>query len=317
MISFIIIGKNEERTIKQAINSVLNVIESASINDSDIIYVDSKSSDNTLQIAKSYPQIKCFEITGTCNAAIARNIGATESKGDILCFIDADMELQVEFIQETIKSNKLIYPFISGQLKNYFYNSIEKRSLVGTNNLHKNLTQDKYEATTGGYFLINRVTWFSVNGMRNKYRRCQDIDLGLRLAKNDTKLLRKKELMVNHHTIDYQNKNRMWKMLFDGSLLFMTSVLYRDHIFNSNIYPIILRNSYTLLILIITLLSLPISFLFLFFHPIILFARVLMQNRSANITDMLRRFIYFYLLDLFSLIGFFAFFPKKQPVQYK
>ena len=316
MISFIIIGKNEELTIKQAIESIINVIALAPIKESEIIYIDSKSSDSTLQIVKSYPQIKCFGITGICNAAIARNIGAIEAKGDIFCFIDSDMELQVDFIKEVIKNNKLIYPFISGQLKNYFYESKKHWSLVDTSFLHKNLTQDKYEVTTGGYFMINRDTWFCVNGMKTKYRRSQDVDLALRLAKNNTKLLRKKSLMVNHHTIHYQNKNRMWNMLFNGSSLFQTSVLYRDHVFNEYIYPVIFRNSYTLLILVSTLFMIRSPF-FLCLHPIFVLARVFMQNRSFDLINMLRRFIYFYVLDIFILIGFFVFFPKSQSLSYK
>ena len=34
-------------------------------------------------------------------------------------------------------------------------------------------------------FFIERDLWFSVNGMKTKYRRSQDIDFGLRLASNN------------------------------------------------------------------------------------------------------------------------------------
>ena len=95
MISFIIIGKNEGKTIKLSIESVLNVIENSLFIESEILYIDSKSSDQTLKIVKSYRQIKYFELTGKCNAAIARNVGARESKGEVLFFIDGDMEIEL------------------------------------------------------------------------------------------------------------------------------------------------------------------------------------------------------------------------------
>ena len=317
MISFIIIGKNEDKTIALCINSVLHTIKYNNYNKSEIIYVDSKSTDNTLNIVKSFKEVKIFEITGVCNAAVARNIGAIEAKNDILCFIDGDMELQKEFLPKIIKNNKLTYPFISGQLQNIFYNNKNDWKLIDSNFSHRQLNNDKYFVTTGGYFFIDRKLWFLGKGMKTKYRRSQDLDLGLRLAKKGIKLLRKKELMVKHHTIDYQNNQRMWKMLFDGSLIYQTSVLYRDHLFNINAYKIIVRQNYTLLILFISILLSFYDVYFMLMYFISAIMRGIMQKKIKNGAPIFIRIIHRILNDFFSFMGFFIFFPKSNKLEYK
>ena len=75
MISFIVIGKNEGLRLKKCFESIHKAIDYDSIKNYEIIYVDSKSIDNSLALAKTFSDIKVFLITGENNAAIARNIG--------------------------------------------------------------------------------------------------------------------------------------------------------------------------------------------------------------------------------------------------
>ncbi|AZQ61546.1 glycosyltransferase family 2 protein [Flammeovirga pectinis] len=310
-LSFIIIGKNEGKTLKMCIDSIDLVINKYKY-DYEIIYVDSKSKDNSLEICNSN-NIKTYKITGDCNAAIARNIGALESKGNILCFLDADMEIEVDFIDSILNNNKLIHPFVSGQLKNLFYD--ENWNYLSEDYLHKNLNKDSYQYTTGGYFIINREAWFLVNGMKTKFRRSQDIDFGLRLSNIGIPLLRKNRLFVKHHTIAYNDKSRMWKMLFDGSNLYSNSLIIREHLFNKFLYPSFLRKYYSLLVLffciIISITSgniLPIIF-YLFFMCI----KVSKQKISTNYLNQLINQI---LIDFTSLIGLIIFHPKNKNEKY-
>ena len=93
MISFIIIGYNEEKFLDKCFQSIYNAILCAQINKYEIIYVDSNSSDKSIAIAEVYKEVKIFKIIGKHNAAIGRNIGAKEARGDILFFIDGDLEI--------------------------------------------------------------------------------------------------------------------------------------------------------------------------------------------------------------------------------
>ena len=310
MISFIVIGMNEEKTVGLTIKSINEYTKYNGIDEYEIIYIDSRSTDNSIEIVKKFKDVKIFTIIGERNSAIARNIGAIEAKGEIFIFLDADMEIQKEFHRVAFDKNGLVYPFLSGQLKNIFYD--DKWEKINESLHFPNLKEDSFYPETGGFFMIERDLWFLVDGMRTKYRRSQDIDLGLRLAKSGTLLLRKKELFVLHHTVSYLDNRRVWKMLFDGSLLFQTSVRIRDHIFNPYMYKRLFRTSYTLILLFISIiLGAFVSIYAVLLHPIVILLKVIIMKKPIKL------FAYYYLRDIFSLLGLFLFFPREKKLIYK
>ena len=99
MISFIVIGKNEGWRLTNCLDSILIFISNENITDFEIIYVDSNSTDDSIQRARAYRAVKVYLITGNCNSAIARNVGAQQAKYNILFFLDGDMELLPEFFE--------------------------------------------------------------------------------------------------------------------------------------------------------------------------------------------------------------------------
>jgi len=312
MISFIVIGRNEGWKLTNCLASVFKTIEHSKLSKFEIIYVDSNSTDDSIKRAKLFENVKVLKLTNDCNAAIARNSGVQIATGDIFYFIDGDMEITSDFLQKIYnKDEKLIHPFISGQYINYFYN--KKGELLNKEHYDKSLkSNDQYRVITGGLFIVQRKHWNLVNGMKNKHKMGEDMDFGLRLAKKGVKLLRKKEIMAIHHTISYRDNKRMWYMLFNKAELYAKSMLYRDHLFNKNIYPIIARNDYSLIILLISIiLSFFISPLFILFYCLI---ATLRSVKASNYK--LRRFLsflaYFTLRDIIVLGGFFFFFPKTK-----
>ena len=174
MISFIIIGKNEGWRLEKCLLSIVFVVKQDEIADYEIIYVDSRSTDNSVELAKQYGA-KVFLITGECNAAIARNIGAKEAMGDILFFIDGDMELFPEFLPQVLTTdNQLEYPFISGIFNdivhdldwNYLYTSRRHKLQEGN--------ADAVQATTGGLFMIEHSLWNQVKGLDTRLKIGED-----------------------------------------------------------------------------------------------------------------------------------------------
>ena len=115
MISFIIIGKNEGWKITKCIESIFNTIALNNISNHEIIYVDSESIDDSIERVQFFDSVKIFQIRGDVNAAIARNIGAKEAKGDVLFFIDGDMEIIPGFLESVYINGKILSrDFISG-----------------------------------------------------------------------------------------------------------------------------------------------------------------------------------------------------------
>jgi glycosyltransferase involved in cell wall biosynthesis len=85
MISVIILSKNNGDTLDACLKSVVN-----SLGLKEIIVVDAHSSDNTPSILEKYKNyIKVVYDEGK-GIGLARNIGVLHSKGDIICFVDAD-----------------------------------------------------------------------------------------------------------------------------------------------------------------------------------------------------------------------------------
>src|SRR6476661_3072924 len=115
MISFIIIGKNEEKNLTRCINRVIETINYNALAEYEIIYVDSNSTDNSIAVVERFPLVRILKVTGYCSVAIGRNVGAEEAKGDILYFLDADMEICPDFLTDILdEQQNLKYDLVSG-----------------------------------------------------------------------------------------------------------------------------------------------------------------------------------------------------------
>jgi glycosyltransferase involved in cell wall biosynthesis len=311
LISFVIIGKNEGWKLRKCFQSIVDTINHNKITQYEIIYVDSNSSDDSIECAIDFKIIKIYKLTGETNAALGRNLGARESNGEVLFFIDGDMEILPEFFSEVYNEEKgLIYAFISGNYENHFYDF--NGNFKNVELQYKDLTKDKFENVTGGLFLITKTLWVSVKGMKNSFKISEDIDLGLRIRRKGIPLLRKKEVAAKHHTISYLDPKRKWKDLINGNTLYAKSLLYREHILNKYIFSRIVRDDYSVIVLSFSLLMSLVFKSSLILIPYLLI--ILLKAIKISSKDLLKiapLFFYYILRDIFTVIGFFIFFPKK------
>jgi glycosyltransferase involved in cell wall biosynthesis len=107
-ISVIIPAYNSKRTIERAINSVLQ----QTIAPAEILIIDDKSSDETIEIIErikstSLIQIRLFKNETNHGVSYTRNFGIKESKCDWIAFLDADdywhprkLEIQSKIIKQ-------------------------------------------------------------------------------------------------------------------------------------------------------------------------------------------------------------------------
>jgi glycosyltransferase involved in cell wall biosynthesis len=315
MISFIVIGKNEGWKLTKCIQSILLFVNVNSIPFYEVVYVDSKSKDDSIERAKAFPEVKVFQITGDCNAAIGRNIGAIESKGEYLFFIDGDMEINTDFYYSVFNQDgNLRYDFVSGGLINNNYDS--NWNFIFQSKYSRNTNFDKNETTTGGIFIIKRDLWNKVGGMNTKFMRNQDLDLGLRLSKFGFPILRKKEIIAYHHTIPYNDIKRTWKLLINGSELYPI-VLFRDHIFNYRAWKIFAFENYTLLLLVFLFIFQFISFEPYFFisYFFLVFVKSFKINKKLDKITLIN-IPKLCLRDLIRFLGLFLFWPLKSDLLY-
>ena len=315
MISFVIIGRNEAKNLERCIDSIHETISFNCLNEYEIIYVDSKSTDKSIEIAGKFKGIKILKITGYCNAAIGRNIGAFEAKGDILYFIDADMKICKEFVAEVLDAEKkLRFDIVSGIIRDVEDNEIKAQRY----NENRNFSSKSSKVLDGGIFLIKKYIWDSVNGMNTKFINGEDGDLGLRLAKKGVHFTRINKTITLHYTINYLNISRIWKMVLNKSVFHCRCVLYRDHLSNKYLYYRIWNNDKTFVLLIFFFI---ISFIInrkyiwigILLYLLAVFFRSLKQKRHVSIANF---FLYFTIVDLLNIIFLFTFFPKRKKVQY-
>lgn len=302
MISFIVIGRNEGWKLNLCLKSIYETIKYNHLSKYEVIYVDSDSSDNSLEQIKNHEDLIKVKISGDINAAVARNVGADISKGSVLFFIDADMEIMPDFLNKVYNENSgLVNDFVSGKYINYYYSQDWK--LLSKEKY--NDTNEVIESVTGGLFLIKKDPWDMVGGMKNVFKRSQDIDLGLRLSKQNILLHRKGYLAAKHHTIHYFDKKRMWLDFFQFYHLYGRSLIYRHHLTNLKMYFRLVRNDYTaILFTILTILAALNKEILL-----IVFYLIIVLIRSKYRLDLL---FYIMLRDISSLAGFFIFWPNMK-----
>lgn len=315
MISFIVIGKNESDYLKLCFNSIIKTIETNGIKDFEIIFVDSNSQDNSVDIALSYPNVRIFNLTKNEKASSGRNIGAKMSRGDILFFIDGDMEIVSDFLPHVIKDNKLVFPFITGEFVYINYNY--KGKFINEEKYHSNKKNDLESSThTNGCFLIERDTWNSVNGMDTKLFVSEDIDLVYRLMKNGINLYRIKKQLGIHHTISAKSIKRSYVDLWNGRNNRFKAVFLRKHLLYKPCLIDFLRSDYTL---IIAVLSLAASFIFdyriIMAYPLSIIIRLLIRDKF-NIITLFPFLIYFVLRDFSLLFCLLVNFPSTKTEEY-
>lgn len=312
MISFIVIGRNIQTTATICFNSLFQAVQQAGLTAYEVLYIDSSSTDQTLAIVKGYPAVRIFSIEQNYNAAVARNIGAQEAKGDYLVFLDGDMELQADFLANRLlnAAGQPQHDYVSGDLMNYFYDNntfqfINKAPYFG--NL---LEEDKTETVVGGLFAISKKTFQSIGGMRAYYTRCEDFDFGLRLARKKIFLKRLQSVFVNHHTVSYIDMNRMKGMMKNGDFMYV-GLLNREHLLNPYFWKVFVRNSYSCITLFCCLSLMPVLGIGAVLpYLLLLSAKSFLQKVSVN-HSVFNFSLYFLLRDVQELFGTFFFYPRK------
>ena len=160
-VSVIIPSYNEERDIEKCLIS----LQQQTYPDLEIIVIDDGSVDATLENIKKF-SVKLLNQSHQ-GPAIARNLGASKAKGEILVFVDADMTFDKDFIKNLIKpilDKKTIGTFSKGE---YVANMDNVWSRCW--NLNKGLTKNKmlpdnYPDTQPVFRAILKSKFDEVNG---------------------------------------------------------------------------------------------------------------------------------------------------------
>ncbi len=99
-VSIVIIGRNEADNLSECIRSVLNIDYPA--DRFEVIYVDTGSTDNSMEIARSL-NIRAVEEHGEFpSPGLARNRGIKEAQHEIIHFVDGDMTMDPGYLRKAV-----------------------------------------------------------------------------------------------------------------------------------------------------------------------------------------------------------------------
>ena len=302
MLSYIVIGRNEEQHLHKCFRSIRAACEENCIEDYEIIYIDSNSSDRSVDIALCNNVHKICKLTKIWNAAIGRNVGAMKAEGDVLCFLDGDMEIVSSFLPLILDDKALLkYDLVSGDLLHHYYN--DNGELVGEKREFEKIHSPYKKPITGGSFWIKKRVYDSVGGMDNRMRVSEDPELGLRLAKSGILLTYLPNLFVVHNT--YLPKHVGVKDLKNRSWLYGSVLIYRFNLVNRYTYRRMIFYDSSLIVLFMSLIA---SFILSPKFITVYLLAVLSRVRFSFSVEKLNKLLYYCLRDVLSLIAFFIFY---------
>ena len=319
-VSFVVISKNESFTITRCIKSIIRCGEA--LLNYEIIFIDSLSSDNTLERVNAIKNkhLRIFLITKSANAAVARNIGIEHVKYEYIFFVDGDVEIQADFvfaaIEEMINSPQI--GAIYGQLKEFQYYSNYNKIYQIVKDRY-NIQKRIFQIVRGGIFFTRYSVLKDIGYFDNRLKRGQDRDYIMRIT-SKYKVLGLPITMGTHHTVVYRNIIRIKEWLFDFKYRY-TGLLLRKHILNIDRALIILKKEYGLTL---GILFWPLLFSNIFFPSIfikIIFGLFLLGDIFLGFKKeskhLIGRIISHYIFSVYFLFGFLFYFPRKKKIEYK
>jgi len=180
MLSVIIPTYNEEKYLPL----LLECLKNQTFKDFETIVADANSTDKTLEVAKSYKAV----ITKGGILTVGRNSGAKIAKGSLLLFLDADVLITPNFIDDAIK----IFEKKQLDMASFYFDkevdNWNSKIIYHLADASKKVRQyTKYPDGSGGCLLIKKNVFNDVNGFNEKILYGEDVDFLRRVVKKGYK----------------------------------------------------------------------------------------------------------------------------------
>ncbi|MGE0567487.1 MAG: glycosyltransferase family 2 protein [Bacteroidia bacterium] len=213
MLSIIICTYKRPELLKKCVSCCLKIIDAI---ESELIVVND---DNTASVSViSHPKI-CLLNNPKTGLASARNFGAKNAKGDLLLFIDDDIEFETETVLTMLnhynkngasynpnwKYSDEMLSIVKGTQFGRFLianNLISYRGWVRDLNWQNEIFE--VSKLAGFFFLINKNDFFSINGFNEEFENqgTEDDELCRRLKAKGIKMYIDPTIYVNHNELD-------------------------------------------------------------------------------------------------------------------
>lgn len=154
-VSVIVIGLNVERTLENCLKSIQVALANAQqlISTSEIIYVDSNSTDQSCRIAEAAGAAIVRITDGFTSPALGRNLGLGRAKHDVIFFVDGDMEIHPDWLLKALPELQSSAGVIGERHELVYSNSGKLRYEVEQ---FEKLKEKGPVKRLGGFLLVNK-----------------------------------------------------------------------------------------------------------------------------------------------------------------
>ena len=199
-VSVVVIGYNESDNLERTFSSIINMTYPSDM--IDLIYVDSGSFDNSIEIAKNYTD-RVFIEDKFPTAGKNRNRGLVEAKHEIVHFIDGDVTIDKNYLRNIVHLfEKNNVQAIVGQLDEQNPNIYNRMAALSNADETEGYTQF---TCTGATYIKSAL--LAVNGYDERIRRGQESELGERFRTAGFKIWCTIHKMGSHNF----NVNNLWQ----------------------------------------------------------------------------------------------------------
>ena len=213
-LSVCVIGRNESKNLPQMIQS-LKLLSDLRLK-YETIYIDSASSDNSVELAKGF-FTRTIVLKGSKNlcASAGRHVGTLVANGDWILYLDGDMKLHQDFhdVLAKVCSKHALNVGWVGRC-DYIFDDGSKLLNVGTKREH-NATVDNFG---GAVLLPKKIVLDSGNWTAGLFSN-EEFELYTRLIENNCEVRFTNSIMMEHYTHKISSYRSMIACFSPGAAL--------------------------------------------------------------------------------------------------
>ena len=193
MISAIVIGKDEGERLSACLQSIADALGPLA---HEVIYVDSRSKDDSLRIAREHGA-RCFLLKEEdTTAGLGRCVGAKEARGEYLLFLDGDMCLCPGFVQRAMLAMASRgYDGATGQREDLY---VKDGQIVARRENYFGCTAERLAPEFGGALFIRTDALERCGGWSADTIACEEAELHARLLDAGCRIVELPVPMIVH-----------------------------------------------------------------------------------------------------------------------
>lgn len=202
--SVIIPVYNGAGTIWSQLNAIIPQVEEFN-RSGEVIVVDNNSTDGIDFIISKYNQrsnfkIKMIKALDSRGAAYARNVGASQARGEILLFCDSDDIVGANWLR-VMYDSCVEHTFVTGSTVS-FVHDIHEEPLKISKPLQVDINGQKIITSSGGNLAITKGHWNLLGGMREDLITAEDQEIAIRSYLQGTPVVFVKDAYIFYRQTD-------------------------------------------------------------------------------------------------------------------